>query len=125
MTVSLFLLAAVCGTHFIRKSTPDHLYFKIEKSFSTSNIQQSFNHRSLPSYFHSPQFTPQQADTRKKVSHLVDAQFQRFFEHFEEIPSTFTSPYLNDLTIFGLLGGRQHLHVNVLLAENRRRTGKK
>uniref|UniRef100_A0A1I8B9B6 Uncharacterized protein n=1 Tax=Meloidogyne hapla TaxID=6305 RepID=A0A1I8B9B6_MELHA len=122
LTVSLFILAALCAAHLLR-TTVD---VKFNKSYITPDIQLS-EHGSLHSNIQPHyQFTSQQRfnfDIERKVSQNINDRFRRFTERLEEyIPSTVTSASLNDWTVFGYLGERQELQVNVLLAERRRRT---
>ncbi|CAK5080920.1 unnamed protein product [Meloidogyne enterolobii] len=124
LTVSLFLLAAICGAHLLRTTTTD-LTDVFKKSFFSSDIQIFIKslYSNIP---HHQPFTSQQLhnfDIQTKISQNINERFQRFVERLEEyVPSTITSASLNDWTIFGHLGERQELQVNVLLAERRRRT---
>ena len=123
----MFLLSAVCAAHLLRTTTID-LKYKIGKHYITSDIPPS-QHGSLPSTIQSHQLSASQQlcnfDIQNKVSQIVSDRFQRLSERLEEyIPSTITSASLNDWTLFRLLGERQELQVNILMAERRRRTGK-
>ncbi|CAK5082423.1 unnamed protein product [Meloidogyne enterolobii] len=124
LTVSLFLLAAICGAHLLRTSTTD-LTDVFKKSYFSSDIQIFI--KSLYSNIHHHQpFTSHQLynfDIQTKISQNINERFQRFVERLEEyVPSSITSASLNDWMLFGHFGERQELQVNVLLAERRRRT---